>query len=162
MVLKKVTVFVLCIFGLNGQYLFQKVGSIKRTRILKCEHGCLFYIKKKYTTHSRFRGSVNFGALTFNENFFKSIFNRLQVFFCLVQRGPVVILVVCIGPRQSYRWSLRSARAVSETFWTVSLNWDTVPKSCAHSIPKNILEHDYFLPKSNIKAIMAPMAASSS
>ena len=40
--------------------------------------------------------------------------------FCLVQYGPVVIWVACIGLRGSYRWSWRSERAFSEAFWTFS------------------------------------------
>ena len=38
--------------------------------------------------------------------------------FCLVQNGQIVSLVVCNGLRWSSRWSLSSARAFSEAFWT--------------------------------------------
>ena len=40
--------------------------------------------------------------------------------FCLVQNGPVVIWVSCIGLRGSSRGSLRSERDFSGTFWTFS------------------------------------------
>ena len=40
--------------------------------------------------------------------------------FCLVQNGPVVIWVACIGLRGSSRGSLRSERGFSEAFWTFS------------------------------------------
>ena len=57
--------------------------------------------------------------------------------FCLVQNGPVVIRVACIGLRGSSRGSLRSERVFSEAFWTfspvslikytaVSVAWSTV------------------------------------
>ena len=40
--------------------------------------------------------------------------------FCLVQNGPVVIWVACIGLRVSSKLSFRSVRAFSEAFWTFS------------------------------------------
>ena len=43
---------------------------------------------------------------------------RLQVFFCCVQNGLVVIWVACICLRGSSRGSLRSERGFSEAFWT--------------------------------------------
>ena len=39
--------------------------------------------------------------------------------FCMVQNGPIVSLIVCIGLRWSSRWSLSSARAFSEALWTL-------------------------------------------
>ena len=46
---------------------------------------------------------------------------RVLSLSCLVQNGPVVIWVACIGLRGSSKGSLRIARAFSEAFWTFSL-----------------------------------------
>ena len=53
-------------------------------------------------------------------NFFWSP-KRFIVFFCIVQNGPVVMWIACIGHRGSFQWSLKSARTFSEAFWTLSL-----------------------------------------
>ena len=57
------------------------------------------------------------------ENGFQVTISKVEVLktsnlFCLVQNGQIVSLVVCIGLRWSSRWSLSSARAFSEAFWT--------------------------------------------
>ena len=60
--------------------------------------------------------------------------------FCLVPNGPILILVVCLGLIRSSMWSLRIARAFLEAFWTfMSHLGHTVPASCAHGIPKQIM-----------------------
>ena len=47
---------------------------------------------------------------------------RLQIFFCLVQNGPLVILAACIGLRGSSRGSLRcEKRAFQMPFGPVIL-----------------------------------------
>ena len=43
---------------------------------------------------------------------------RLLVFFCLVQNGPGVTWVACIGHRERSKWSFGYERAFLEVFWT--------------------------------------------
>ena len=58
------------------------------------------------------------------QNVFQVTVSKVEVkhtsnLFCLVQNGQIVTLVVCNGLRWSSRWSLSSARAFSEAFWTL-------------------------------------------
>ena len=52
-------------------------------------------------------------------NFYLEVQKTLNL-FCLVQNGPVVIWVACIGLRGSSWGSLISDRGFSEAFWTFS------------------------------------------
>ena len=84
---------------------------------------CSLYINTLdilHPTHSRFRGSVNCGALTMENSFqvAKYLFKvqKASSLFCLVQYCTAVIWVACIGLREGSKWSLRSSRAFSEAF----------------------------------------------
>ena len=79
--------------------------------------------------HSRFKGLVNFGAPSM-ENSFQ--FRKTSSLFCLVQNGPKVTWVACIGLRERSKWSLRCARDVLEAFLkTFSNTWDTQSQEAA-------------------------------
>ena len=80
--------------------------------------------------HSRFRGSVNYGALSMENSF------QVANFLFKVQNGPGVIWVACIGLSERSKCSLRFASAFLGAFWTVSNTW-----GCAHEVPKNIMEY---------------------
>ena len=85
--------------------------------------------------HSRFRGSVNCGAPSMENSFQVAKFiyedQNASSLFCPVHYGPAVIWVACIGLRESSKWSLRSAKAFSEAFWTFCQNWDTQSQQAA-------------------------------
>ena len=95
------------------------------------------YVTGLCTTISEARwivGLLQWKMVSKSQNFnFQS--ERLLVFFCLIQNGPVVIWVACIDIRESYKWSFRSARAYSEAFLSFSKSWDT-KSSCKYTIPK--------------------------
>ena len=71
------------------------------------------------TVQSRFRGSVNCGALSMENSF------QVANFSFKVQNGPGVIWVACIGLSERSKCSLRCASAFLGAFWTVSNTWDT-------------------------------------
>ena len=94
--------------------------------------------------HSRFRGSVNCGDPTMENRFQVAKFlfeaRKASSLFCLVQNGPGITWVACIALRERSKWSLWCERAFLEAFWTfMSHLGHTVPASCAHGIPKQIM-----------------------
>ena len=74
--------------------------------------------------HRCISGSVDSWAPSMENGFqvpkFLFEVQKASSLFCLVQNGPVVIWVACVGLIWSSKWSLRSARAFSEAFWTFS------------------------------------------
>ena len=96
------------------------------------------FAKRGKITHSRFRGSVNCGATSIENRFQVAKFylksKRFLVFFCLVQNGPGVTWVACIG----LKVVLKGCKVVLEAFLNLLFHLQhTVTASCAHGIPKN-------------------------
>ena len=105
-------------------------------------------IKTRFTVHSRFRGSVNCWDPAMENRFQVTIFLfkvwKASILFVLVQNGPGVTWVACIGLRENTKWSFRCERAFLEAFWTFMLHLGhTVPASCGHGIPKQIIVNGY-------------------
>ena len=79
---------------------------------------------KDIAVHTCISGSVNSLAPSMENGFQVAKFlfevQKASSLVCLVQNGPVVIWVACIGLRGSYKLSLTSVRAFSEAFWTFS------------------------------------------
>ena len=98
--------------------------------------------------HSRFRGSVNCGDPTMDNRFQVAKFlfeaRKASSLFFLVQNGPGVTWVACNGLREHSKWSLGCERAFLEAFWTfLSHLGHTVPASCGHGIPKQIIVNGF-------------------
>ena len=93
------------------------------------------FVNRWQDTHSRFRRSVNYGAPSMENSFQVAKFlfevQKTASLFCLVQNGPGVIWVACLGLRECSKWSLRCARAFLEVFWTFSNTWDTQSQQAA-------------------------------
>ena len=118
------------------KYLYKYLLSFCRKRQEKLLNVLLiFHTLLQCNAHSCFRGSVNCGFPSMENSFQVAKFlvkvQEASSLFCLVQNGPVVIWVACFGLRDSAKWSLRSARAFSEAFWTMSQNWDTQSQQAA-------------------------------
>ena len=75
-----------------------------------------------YTAHTCISGSVNSWAPSMENGFQVAKFlfevQMASSLVCLVQNGPVVIWVACIGLRGSSKLSLTSVRSFSDAFWT--------------------------------------------
>ena len=72
--------------------------------------------------HTCISGSVNSWAPSMENGFQVAKFlfkvQMASSLVCLVQNGPVLIWVACIGLRGSSKLSLTGVRAFSEVFWT--------------------------------------------
>ena len=73
----------------------------------------------KYTAGSVAWSIVEFlqWKIVFKSKNFNLKSKSLQIFFWLVQNGPFVLCITCIGLRGSSRVSLTSERGFSEAFW---------------------------------------------
>ena len=80
--------------------------------------------KTPSSAHTCISGSLNRLAPSMETGFQVTKFlfevQKASSLVCLVQNGPVVIWVACIGLRGSSKLSLTSVRAFSEAFWTFS------------------------------------------
>ena len=90
-----------------------------------------FLILVMLPAHTCFSGSVNSWAHSMEYGFQVDKFllevQKASSLVCLVQNGPVLIWVACIGHRGSSKLSLRSVRAFSEAFLEAFCN---VPLQC--------------------------------
>ena len=120
-------------------------------------HGVVHNNGKFYScflSHICFRGSMNCGACSMGNSFqiTKFLFDVWKIStFCLVQSGPFVIWVACIGLRERSKWSFSCARAFLEAFWTFSNTWDTQSQRAGHmTFQKKLWHMDIYAKKASI------------